>query len=81
MLLGLLLGQPGPFLLLGAVVGLVAASSRRKPSVPRHLVEVGAFVRAAYRDGDIPVARAYLQEHAADGRNRHRTGQRRIPDA
>jgi len=57
-LLGLLLGRPGPFLLLGAVVALVAALSRRKPSVPRHLVEVGAFVRAAYRDGDID-AEAY----------------------
>ena len=51
--LGFAVGEPGALGLLGAIVGVVAALSSRKTSVPRHLSEVGAFVRSAYRDGDI----------------------------
>jgi len=53
MLLGLAVGEPGALGLLGGIVGAVAALSSHRTSVPRHLSEVGAFVRAAYRDGDI----------------------------
>jgi hypothetical protein len=52
-LLGIAVGEPGPLALLGAMVGLVATLSVRKPSVPRYLAEVAAFVRGAYREGDI----------------------------
>ena len=49
---GLAVGEPGPLGLLGAIIGLVAALSGRKESTPS-LVEVGVFVREAFRDGDI----------------------------
>ncbi len=52
-LLGLAVGEPGPLGLIGGIVGVVAALSGRNESPRSHLVEIGAFVCGAYRDGDI----------------------------